>query len=138
MKVHRRHVLAGLALAAMPGSTAAQTGSAVYRVGLLTPTAPLAETIPLEVPLVRGLAKYGYMQGRNLVLEQRGAEGHLDRLPQLVADLVASNVDVMVAMGYPAALAIKQGTTLPAVISGAGDPVGTGLVDGLARPGGNV
>jgi len=138
MKVHRRHVLAGLALAAGPGGTAAQTTSKVYRVGLLTPTAPLAETIPLEVPLVRGLAQHGYRLDRNLVLERRGAEGHLDRLPQLVAELVASNVDVIVAMGYPAALAIKQGTTLPAVISAAGDPVGTGLVDSLARPGGNL
>jgi putative ABC transport system substrate-binding protein len=62
----------------------------------------------------------------------------MDRLPRLVAELVASNVDVIVAMGYPAALAIKQGTTMPAVISQAGDPVGTGLVESLARPGGNL
>src|SRR5215213_11141330 len=111
MKVHRRHVLAGLALAAMPGSTAAQTTSKAYRVGLLTPTAPLAETIPLEVPLVRALAQHGYRQGHNLAFERRGAEGHFDRLPQLVAELAASTVDVIVAFGYPAALAIKQGTT---------------------------
>src|SRR5829696_6861020 len=138
MKVHRRHVLAGLVLAAGPGRPAAQARSEVYRVGLLTPTAPLADTSPFGAPLVRGLAQHGYRLDRNLVLERRGAEGHLDRLPQLVAELVASNVDVIVAMGYPAALAVKQGTTLPAVISAAGDPVGTGLVDSLARPGGNL
>ena len=138
MKLHRRHVLAGLVLAAVPGGTAAQTASKVYRVGLLTPAAPLADTSPFGAPLVRGLAKHGYMLNRNLVFERRGAEGHLDRLPHLVAELVASNVDVIVAIGYPAALAIKQGTTLPAVISGAGDPVGTGLVDSLAHPGGNL
>ena len=138
MKVHRRHVLAGLVLAAGPGGTAAQTASKVYRVGLLTPTTPLADTSPFGAPLVRGLAQHGYMQGRNLAFERRGAEGHMDRLPRLVAELVASNVDVIVAMGYPAALAIKQGTTMPAVISQAGDPVGTGLVESLARPGGNL
>src|SRR5829696_1379711 len=138
MKVHRRHVLAGLVLATGPGRTASQPASKIYRVGLLTPTAPLADTSPFGAPLVHGLAQHGYSQGRDLVFERRGAEGHLDRLPQLVADLVASNVDVIVAFGYPAALAIKQGTTLPAVISAAGDPVGTGLVDSLAHPGGNL
>src|SRR3954453_20541856 len=135
MKVHRRHVLAGLVVAAVPGGTVAQPASKVYRIGLLTPTAPLADTSPFGAPLVRGLAQHGYSQGRNLVFERRGAEGHLDRLPQLVADLVASKVDVIVALGYPAALAVKQGATRPAWISGAGDPVGTGLVDSLAHPG---
>jgi putative ABC transport system substrate-binding protein len=138
MKVHRRHVLAGLVLAAGPGGTAAQTASKVYRVGLLTPTTPLADTSPFGAPLVRGLAQHGYKLDRNLAFERRGAETHIERLPRLVEDLVASNVDVIVAFGYPAALAIKQGTTLPAVISGAGDPVGTGLVDSLARPGGHL
>src|SRR3954451_10569839 len=138
MKVYRRDVLAGLALAAMPGGTAAQTGSKVYRVGLLTPTVPLADTSPFGAPLIRGLAQHGYKLDRNLVFERRGAETHLDWLPRLVEELVASNVDVIVAFGYPVALAIKQGTTLPAVISGAGDPVGTGLVDNLAHPRGHL
>ena len=138
MTLHRRHVLAGLVLAAVPDGTAAQTVSKVYRVGLLTPMAPLAETSLFGASLVRGLAKHGYMLNRDLVFERRGAEGHLDRMPYLVAELVASKVDVIVAISYPAALAIKQGATLPAVISGTGDPVGTGLVDSLAHPGGNL
>jgi putative ABC transport system substrate-binding protein len=138
MKVHRRHVLASLMLAAVPGGTAAHAASKVYRVGLLTPMAPLAETSLFGASLVRGLAKHGYMLNRDLVFERRGAEGHLDRMPYLVAELVASKVDVIVAISYPAALAIKQGATLPAVISGTGDPVGTGLVDSLAHPGGNL
>ena len=138
MKVHRRHVLASLMLAAVPGGTAAPAASKVYRVGLLTPAAPLADTSPFGAPLVRGLAQHGYRQDHNLTFERRGAEGRIDQLPRLVADLVASHVDVMVAFGYPAALAIKQGTTLPAVISGAGDPVGTGLIDNLAHPGGHL
>ena len=98
----------------------------------------MADTSPFGAPLIRGLAQNGYKLDRNLVFERRGAETHLERLPRLVEELVASNVDVIVAFGYPAALAVKQGTTLPAVISGAGDPVGTGLVDSLARPGGNL
>jgi len=138
MHLHRRHVLAGLVLAAGPGGAAAQARSEVYRVGLLTPTAPLADTSPFGAPLVRGLAQDGYKLDRNLAFERRGAETHIERLPRLVEDLVASNVDVIVAFGYPAALAIKQGTTRPAVIFGAGDPVGTGLVDSLAHPGGNL
>src|SRR5215212_5105641 len=77
MKVHRRHVLAGLVLAVPPGGTAAQTTSKVYRMGLLTPTTPLADTSPFGAPLVRNLAQHGYMQGRNLAFERRGAEGHL-------------------------------------------------------------
>jgi len=63
---------------------------------------------------------------------------HMDRLPRLVDELVASKVDVIVAIGYPSALAAKQGTTLPVVSFTTGDPVGTGLVDGLARPGGHI
>ena len=76
---------------------------------------------------------------QTLAVEQRGAEMHLERLPELVAELVASKVDVIVANGYPAAVAAKEGTsTIPIVISASGDPVSTHLVASLARPGGNV
>jgi putative tryptophan/tyrosine transport system substrate-binding protein len=67
-----------------------------------------------------------------LALERRGAEGHVDRLPQRLAELVASKVDVIITIGYPPALVAKQGTTLPVVVIFAGDPVGTGLSTGGA------
>ncbi len=79
---------------------------------------------------MRGLARHGYALDRNLAVERRPA--------QLVAEVVASKVDVIVAVGYAAALAAKQETTLPAVAFSAGDPVEGGLVDSLARPGGHL
>ncbi|SEE70412.1 ABC transporter substrate binding protein [Rhizobiales bacterium GAS191] len=93
---------------------------------------------PVGAPLSRGLAQHGYTPDTNLAFENHGAEGHADRLPQLVAELVASKADVIVALGYLSALAAKQGTTLPVVVFSAGDPIGTGLVESLARPGGNL
>jgi putative ABC transport system substrate-binding protein len=123
---------------AWPLRVRAQTSAKVYRVGLLAAGAPIADNSPIGVPLIRGLAKHGYALDKNLTFERRGAEMHVDRLPQLVAELVASKVDVIVTSGYPPALAAKQGTTLPVVAIFAGDPVGTGLVESLARPGGNL
>jgi putative ABC transport system substrate-binding protein len=128
----------GGALIAMPGGAEAQTAPKIHRIGLLSPAAPLADNSPFGKPLVRGLAQHGYIQGRNVVFERRGAEGRLERLPRLVEELVASNVDLILTFGYPSALAAKQGTTIPVVVFGAGDPVATGLVDSLARPGGNL
>src|SRR3954451_734086 len=101
MKVHRRHVLASLMLAAVPGGTAAPAASKVYRVGWLPPAAPLADTSPFGAPLVRGLAQHGYRQDHNLTFERRGAEGHVDQLPRLVANLVGSHVNVIMAIGSP-------------------------------------
>jgi putative ABC transport system substrate-binding protein len=98
----------------------------------------MADDSPFGIPLIRGLAQLGYKQGYNLAFERRGAESHSDRLPDLLKELVASNVDVIVTTGYPAALAGKHGTTIPIVAFGTGDPVGTGLVESLARPGGNI
>jgi putative tryptophan/tyrosine transport system substrate-binding protein len=72
------------------------------------------------------------------LFERRGAEAHMDRLPRLVDELAASKVDLIVTFGYPPAVAAKHGVTVPVVVFAAGDPVGTGLVDSLARPGGNL
>src|SRR3712207_5890714 len=113
-------LLAGAAVA-FPQAGTAQRAS-IYRVGLLSAGPPLADNSPFGAALVRGLAQYGYVLGRNLAIERRGGEGNVDRLPQLVADLAASKVDVVVAAGYPPALAAKQGTTLPIVAIFAGDP----------------
>jgi putative ABC transport system substrate-binding protein len=130
--------LLGGAAIAWPQFVNAQSPSKVYRVGLLSAGAPIADNSPLGAPLIRGLAQHGYELTGNLAFERRGAEGHVDRLPRLVDELVASKVDVIVTSGYPAALAAKQGATVPVVVFAAGDPVGTGLVASLARPGGNL
>jgi len=87
----------------------------------------------LGAALIRGFAQKGYELNRNLTFERRGAEAYMGRLRRLVDELVASKVDIIVTLGYPPALAAKQGTTLPVVSFGAGDPVGTGLVVSLAR-----
>jgi putative tryptophan/tyrosine transport system substrate-binding protein len=87
---------------------------------------------------MRGLAKHGYVPGKTVVLESRGADGHMERLPQLVAELAASKVEAIIALGYPTAHAAKDATALPIVEFSAGDPVATGLAVSLARPGGNV
>ena len=121
-----------------PLAAFAQNASKVYRVGLLSAGALVGENSPFGVALSRGLAQTGFLIDKNLVFDRRGAGGHVDHLPQLVAELVASTVDVIVTQGYPATLAAKQGTTLPVVSVNSGDPVGTGLVGSLARPGGNL
>ncbi len=124
--------------AGLPLSAFAQTPSKVSRVGLLSPGPAIGDNSPLGKPMIQGLAEHGYVLGKNLQIERRGAEGHLDRLSQFVADLVASPVDVIATTGYPTALAAKQATTLPIVAVNAGDPVATGLVTSLSRPDGNL
>jgi len=130
-------LVGGLGLA-WPLTVFAQDLSKVRRVGLLSPGPAITDNSPFGTAMIKGLSERGYSPGKNLQFERRGAEGHLDRLPQLVADLVASQVDVIATTGYPTALAAKQGTTLPVVAVNAGDPVGTGLVNSLARPDGNL
>jgi putative ABC transport system substrate-binding protein len=86
-----------------------------------------------------GLNEAGLVEGSNIVIEYRWAEGDYERFPALVAELLAAKVDVIVTAGTPAALAVKQATsTVPLVMVAVGDPVGTGLVSKLARPGGNL
>jgi putative ABC transport system substrate-binding protein len=87
----------------------------------------------------QGLREHGYIEGKNIAVEVRFAEGELDRLPNLVADLLALKVDVIAAGTTRAMLAAKKATaTVPIVMVGASDPVSSGLVAGLAQPGGNV
>ncbi|HTV46580.1 MAG TPA: ABC transporter substrate-binding protein [Stellaceae bacterium] len=127
-----------LLFAIAAGPAAAQTRSAVYRVGLLAIGASPTDQTPFGAGLIRGFARHGLVLGQNLVFERRAAHGHLDRLPQLVAELVASRVAVIVTQGYPAALAAKQHSRLPIVAVQAGDPTEDGLAASFAHPGGRV
>jgi putative tryptophan/tyrosine transport system substrate-binding protein len=129
-------MLAAGSVVAAPFSASAQSMAKIYRIGSLN-SGGTADKSPYGPMLVRSLAQLGYVVGKNLTFEHRGAEMQLNRLPQLVDELKASKVDVVFALGYPTALAMK-GTTLPVVSYTTGDPVGTGLVESLARPGGNI
>ncbi|HEU5196045.1 MAG TPA: ABC transporter substrate-binding protein [Methylomirabilota bacterium] len=86
-----------------------------------------------------GLRELGYVEGRNLVIEFRSAQGQLDRIPEIMAELIRLRVDVIVTIGDSVVTAVKQATTtIPIVMAGAGDPVGRGFAASLARPGGNI
>jgi putative ABC transport system substrate-binding protein len=98
----------------------------------------MGEKSPFGSILVRALALHGYSLGQNLTLEARGAMAQVKRLPALLEELKASKVDAIVAAGYPAALVAKRSKIPTVVAFGVGDPVATGLVDGLAHPGGNI
>ncbi len=130
-------VTLSLALLAAPLTAEAQQAAKIARIGYLAPN--LAAGPHLPEAFRQGLRDLGYVEGRNVVIEYRDAERKFERLPALAAELVALKVDVIVVVGTPAALAVKQATrTLPIVFIGVGDPVTSGLVTNLARPGGNV
>ena len=137
--VQRRSFLIAVgALLAAPLAAEAQQAAKVARIGYLSPN--LAASPHLRDAFVQGLRDLGYVEGRNLVIEYRDAEGKLERFPALAAELVALKVDVILAEGGTLGprVAKEATTTIPIVIAAAGDPVGSGLVTSLARPGGNV
>ena len=138
MVKRRQIVVTALAAGAIPASfqLCAQQ-SKVYRIGFLGNSTAALEA-NLVGPFRAGLRDLGYVEGRNVVIEYRWAEGDYERLPRLVAELVALKVDVIVTAGTPAALAVQRGAArTPLVMVAVGDPVGTGLVASLALPGGN-
>jgi len=128
----------GLELLGAPLRSRSQPSAAVRRVGVLEPgTIPDLRQWPL--PLMQGLHDLGWIEGKNLIVERRTADDRLERLPSLMAELVQLKVDVVVTFGTASALAAKKASsTLPIVMAIIGDPVRTGLVASLARPGGNV
>jgi len=126
------------ATAMWPLGTPAQPVEKVFKIGIFSAGSRGPEST-LKGMLRDSLGELGWIEGRNFAFEGRYAEDQLDRLPGLAAELVSLDVDVIVAVGTLAPLAAKRATsTIPIVMAGAGDPVGSGLVASLARPGGNV
>ena len=128
-------VLGAGALAAPFGSFAQQQGK-IWRVGYLTSSAGMGSVIQA---IRQGLRDVGYVEGKNLVIEWRFADGKAERLPALAAELIGLPVDVIVTSGTPATSAARQATkTIPIVMVGTGDPISSGFIATLAKPGGNI
>jgi putative ABC transport system substrate-binding protein len=118
--------------------TEAQQPKKVPRIAYLAASPASANAGRLEA-FRQGLREIGYVEGENLLIEERYAEGKLDRLPTLAAELVRLKVDVIITAGPPVTRAVKEATaTIPVVMAQDGDPVGNGFVASLARPGGNI
>ena len=130
--------LIGGAAAAWPLTARAQQIVKVWRIGMLDQGPRELNTANLVV-FRKGLRQFGFVEPDNLIIEYRSAEGQYDRLPDLVAELLRLKVDVFVVRGTPEVVAVKNATsTAPVVMTAVGDPVGSGVVAGLAHPGGNI
>src|SRR5690349_20981446 len=141
MLVMERRIFLGMigsGLLAAPLTAEAQPAGRVYRIGFLGNSTAALEA-NLVGPFREGLRERGYVEGRDLTIEYRWAEGAYERFPALIAELIALKSDIIVTAGTPAALAAQRTTTrIPVVMAAVGDPIGTGLVKSLARPGGNL
>jgi putative ABC transport system substrate-binding protein len=134
----RRAFISGLVVLAAPRAAGAQAPAKIHRIGLLTPLSP-SDTALWYQAFRLGLRDLGWIEGKNVSIEYRYAEGKSDRIPDLAADLVRLKVDVIVTSVTTDALAAKNATrAIPIVMAAAGDPVATRLVESLARPGGNI
>ena len=131
---HRRKFILGISALLASRQLCAQ-GNKPARIGVLRSAA----LDLFREPILRGLKDHGYVEGRNVVIDWHSAEGHVNRLPALAAELVRNRPDVIVAGPSPAIEAARQlTTTIPIVMAPAGDPLGTGFVKSLSRPGGNI
>src|SRR5437867_11688081 len=131
-------VTLGLTLLAAPLAVEAQQAGRVSRVGFLGNSTAALEA-NLVGPFREGLRELGYVEGQNIVIEYRWAEGQYERFPVLIAELLEQKVEVIVTAGTPATQAVKKATTwVPLVMVAVGDPVATGIVASLGRPGGNI
>jgi putative ABC transport system substrate-binding protein len=130
----RRSFLLSAAALGVAATVRAQSAGPVHRVALLVPA-----TTPNEAAFMQALRELGYVEGGNLVIDRRSADGDFARLPSLATDTVRSRPDVIVAFVTQASIAAKQATdAIPVVMVAVADPVASGLVTSLARPGGNV
>jgi len=133
----RRQFVNAVAVSLLTGPAAlrAQTPGRVYRLGILRPTGPA----PFDVNIPEALRALGYVEGQNLVIDRRYAEGRLERLPVFARELVAGKIDAIVAVGAVSVRAALAATsTVPIVMFGNFDPIAAGLVKSLGRPGGNL
>ena len=139
MKTRRRFLGCGLVLLALPLTAHAQSAKKVHRIGFLS-SASREPFSHLYAAFLQGLRDLGYVEGQNIVIEARWAEGRVERLPELAAELVRLNPDLILSTGGGiTALAVKRAaTSIPVVFIAGGDVVEIGLVAGLARPGGNL
>src|SRR5216117_3313331 len=134
----RRTFIGGVAgsLLAAPLAARAQQGGKIYRIGILEPISAAQNAANLDA-LRKGLRELGYVEGRNLIIEYRSADGRAERFPDLASELVRLKVDLIVTRGTPAARAAKDATaTIPVVMATMGDP--HAIVASFAHPGGNV
>ena len=131
-------LLLSLALASVHLAEAQQPAK-VFKIGLLLGTGPASGLTSLRKVFPKALRELGYVEGKNIAIDYRYADNKLDRLPALADELIRLKVDVLVTNTTSAALAAKNGTrTIPTVFLGVSDPVAAGLIDSLARPGGNI
>ncbi len=138
--IGRRRLLMALGASALAplASFAQQQTAKVARIGFLSGAAAAGYESLVE-ELRAGLREFGYMEGRNIIIEYRWADGKYERLPGLTAELLQQKVDVIVAAGTPAIKAAQRATTtVPIVMAATADPVGAGFVASLSRPGGNI
>jgi putative tryptophan/tyrosine transport system substrate-binding protein len=139
VKVQLTSVILALALLAAPLVVEAQQGGKVRRIGLLTISSEQPQR-ELADAFRRGLAELGYVEGQNIVIEHRSAQGRVERFPDLFAELARLEVDLILSVGgTPVARAAKQANvTIPVIVPAMGDPVGDGVVVSLAHLGGNI
>src|SRR5437660_12782162 len=131
-------VVLSLSLAFAPLAAEAQQTGKVYRIAYLGNSSAALES-ELVAAFRQGLRDLNYVEGQNIAIEYRWAEGRYDRFPAFVAEAVQLKVDVIVTAGTPAILAAKDGTrTIPIVMAAIADPIAAGVVPSLARPGGNI
>jgi putative ABC transport system substrate-binding protein len=138
--VNRRMFLGSLAggLLAAPLAAWAQPAGKVYRIGMLETRSTILNAGNIDA-FRKGMRELGYKEGQNFEIVYRSSDGSDERFPDLASELVHLKVDLILTRGTPAALAAKRATqTIPVVMAASGDPVGTGLVASLGRPGGNV